>query len=61
LEEGIAAGEVRPVDAHRVGVLLMGMANSLAARRMFGTVTRPVTEDVDLAISILFEGIGVQR
>ena len=61
LEQGIAAGEVRPVDTHRVGVLLMGMVNSLTARRMFGAVARPMAEDVDLSISILFEGIGVQR
>jgi AcrR family transcriptional regulator len=58
LEEGIAAGEVRPVDTHRVGVLLLGMVNSLTARRMFGNVTRSVAEDLDLAMSTLFEGIG---
>jgi TetR/AcrR family transcriptional regulator len=58
LEEGIAAGEIRPVDAHRISHLLMGMLNSLAARRMFGRVAEPLTEDVDLAISTLFEGIG---
>lgn len=58
LEEGIASGEVRPVDAHRVSGLLMGMINSLAARRMFDKVAEPLTEDVDLAISTLFEGIG---
>jgi AcrR family transcriptional regulator len=58
LEEGIAAGEIRPVDAHRISHLLMGMLKSLAARRMFGRVAEPLTEDVDLAISTLFEGIG---
>jgi TetR/AcrR family transcriptional regulator len=58
LEAGIAAGEVRPVDAHRIGALLLGMINSLAARRMFDQVTEPLAEDIDLAISTLFEGIG---
>jgi AcrR family transcriptional regulator len=58
LEEGIAAGEIRPVDAHRISHLLMGMINSLAARRMYGHVPEPLAEDVDLAISTLFEGIG---
>ena len=58
LEEGIAAGEIRALDAHRVSLLLMGMINSLAARRMHGNVAAPLTEDVDLAISTLFEGIG---
>lgn len=58
LEAGIAAGEVRPVDAHRIGVLLLGMINSLAARRMFDQVAETLTEDIDLAISTLFEGIS---
>ena len=58
LEDGIAAGEIRAVDMHLVSFLLMGMLNSLAARRMHGIVATPLTEDVDLAISTLFEGIG---
>jgi AcrR family transcriptional regulator len=58
LEEGIAAGEIRRVDAHRISHLLMGMVNSVAARRMHGTVREPLAEDVDLVISTLFEGIG---
>ena len=58
LEEGIAAGEVRAVDAHRISALLLGMINSLAARRMFDQVAGTLTEDIDLAISTLFEGIG---
>jgi len=58
LKEGIAAGEVRAVDAHRISALLLGMINSLAARRMFDQVAETLTEDIDLAISTLFEGIG---
>jgi AcrR family transcriptional regulator len=58
LEEGIAAAEIRPVDAHRVSFLLLGMINSLTARRMFGPVSRSLSEDLDLAVNILFEGIG---
>ena len=58
LEDGIAAGEIRAVDVHRTSFLLMGMLNSLAARRMHGPVAEPLEEDVDLAISTLFEGIG---
>lgn len=58
LEEGIAAAEIRPVDAHRVSLLLLGMINSLTGRRMFGQVARSLSEDIDLAINILFEGIG---
>ena len=60
LEEGIAAGEIRPLDAHRVSFLLLGMVNSLTARRMFGQTARSLSEDIDLAINILFEGIGMQ-
>ncbi len=58
LEDGIAAGEIRAVDVRRTSFLLMGMLNSLAARRMHGPVAEPLAEDVDLAISTLFEGIG---
>ena len=58
LEEGIAAGEIRPLDAQRVSFLLLGMVNSLTARRMFGPTARSLSEDIDLAINILFEGIG---
>ena len=58
LEEGIAAGEIRAVDAHRVSVLVLGMINSLTARRMFDKVAETLTEDIDLAINTLFEGIG---
>jgi hypothetical protein len=58
LEEGIAAGGIRPVDAYRVSVLLLGMINSLAAPRMHDKVAETLTEDIDLAIGTLFEGIG---
>jgi AcrR family transcriptional regulator len=58
LEDGIAAGEIRDVDAQRTSYLLLGMLNSLAARRMRGPVAETLAEDVDLAISTLYEGIG---
>ena len=58
LEEGIAAGEIRTVDAHRVSVLVLGMINSLTAHRMFGKGAETLTEDIDLAISTLLEGVG---
>ena len=58
LEDGITAGEIRSVDVHRTSLLLMGMLNSLAARRMRGPVPEPLEEDVDLAIGTLYEGIG---
>ncbi len=58
LGEGIAASEIRAVDTHRVSVLLLGMINSLTARRMYNRVAEPLTKDIDLALSTLFEGIG---
>ena len=58
LEEGIAAGEIRAMDAHHVGFLLLGMINSLTARRMHEVVVEPLAKDIDLVISILFEGIS---
>jgi len=58
LEEGIAAGEIRPVDPYRAGVLLLGMINSMAARRMFDRTSGSLEADVEMAINILFEGIA---
>ena len=58
LEDGIAAGEIRAVDVHRTSLLLMGMLNSLVAHRMRGPVPETLAEDVDFAISTLYEGIG---
>ena len=59
LEDGIASGEVRALDAHRVDILLMGMISSLVAfrTRQPGVITT-LDEDVDLVIDILFAGIG---
>ena len=58
LEQGIAAGEIRVIDAPRVSVMLLGMINSLTARRMFGKGTGTLREDIELAIRTLLEGIG---
>ena len=58
VEEGIVAGEIRQVDAQRVSVLLLGMISSLTAHRTHDEVSGTLTEDVTLAISTLFEGIG---
>jgi AcrR family transcriptional regulator len=58
LEDGIAAGEIQAVDVNGISFLLMGMLNSLAARRMHGLASGKIEEDVELAISTLFEGIG---
>ncbi len=58
LEDGVSAGEIRSVDVNRTSFLLLGMLNSLAARRMRGPVPETLAEDVDLAIGTLYEGIG---
>ena len=59
LEDGIAAGEVREMHARRAGILMMGMVNALALRRLYAEVETTLEEDVDLVIKVLFEGIGV--
>lgn len=58
LEEGIAAGEFRPLDAHRVSILLTGMILSLAVRRQFAPVRESLPDDVELIMHTLFEGIN---
>lgn len=57
LEEGIAAGEIRPVDVQRTTRMLLGMLNSLAAHHMRGPAAEPLKEDVDMVIDTLFRGI----
>jgi AcrR family transcriptional regulator len=59
LEEGIAAGEIRPLDTYRVGVLFLGMVSSLAARRLYNTARATLKEDTDLVVSIFFAGTTV--
>ena len=57
LEDGIAAGELRAVAPHRTGILLMGMVNAMAVRRLYAEVNTTLEEDTDLVIDILFQGI----
>jgi AcrR family transcriptional regulator len=58
IEEGIAAGEIKAVDAHRVSMLLMGMVFSLALRRSFEAADETFADDIELVMNTLFEGIG---
>jgi len=59
LEEGIASGEVRALDVHRVDILLMGMISSVVAfRARQPGLSTTLDEDVDLVIDVLFAGIG---
>ncbi|MBN1139752.1 MAG: TetR/AcrR family transcriptional regulator [Anaerolineae bacterium] len=58
LEQGIASGEVRTLDVHRVDMLLLGMISSLVALRARQPgMTTILDEDVGLVIDVLFEGI----
>jgi AcrR family transcriptional regulator len=59
LEEGMASGEVRALDVHRVDIVLMGMISALVAfrARQPGLATT-LDEDLALVIDVLFAGIG---
>lgn len=59
VEEGMVAGEVRTDDAYRVGVLVLGMLNSLAGYHLETDVEATLEEDVDLAIAYVFDGISI--
>jgi AcrR family transcriptional regulator len=59
LEEGMAAGEIRVVDADRVATLLLGMVNALSVRRLYDVTGATIEEDVALVIDLLFRGIGL--
>lgn len=58
IQEGIAAGEIRALDAHRVSVLLTGMVFSLTVRRRFEAVDETLSDDIELVMNTLFEGIA---
>jgi AcrR family transcriptional regulator len=60
VEDGIAAGEVRPVPSVHTGMLMMGMVNAVAVRRLYTEAGTTLERDVDLAIELLFEGIGTE-
>jgi len=59
LEEGITAGQVRPVPTHRTGLLMLGMVNAMAVRRLYNEIETTLEQDVDLLVDVLFEGIAV--
>jgi AcrR family transcriptional regulator len=58
VEDGMVAGEVRPVPSVHTGMLMMGMVNALAVRRLYSKAGTTLEQDVDMAIEILFDGIG---
>jgi AcrR family transcriptional regulator len=59
LEDGIIAGQIRPVPPRHTGIILMGMVNSMAVRHLYNQVETTLEEDVDLVIHVLFEGIAI--
>lgn len=59
LEDGITVGQVRPVHTDRTGIVMIGMVNAMAARRLYTQVETTLEQDVDLVIDVLFEGIAV--
>lgn len=59
LEEGITAGELRPVPVRRTAMLVLGMASSIAGPRLYTQTENTLEEDIDLAMDVLFEGIAV--
>ena len=59
LEDGMAAVEVRAAPAHRMGILLMGMVNAIAVRRLYAEVETTLEQDVELVIDVLLDGIAV--
>jgi AcrR family transcriptional regulator len=59
LADGIAAREIRAVHTRRAAMLMMGMVNAMAVRRLQAEVETTLEEDADLVIEVLFEGVGI--
>ena len=60
VDDGIAAGDVRPVPSMHTGMLIIGMVNALTVRRLYTEIGTTLEHDVDLAIETLFDGIGTE-
>jgi AcrR family transcriptional regulator len=59
LEDGITAGEVRPVPTQRTGLLMSGMVNAMAVWRLYNEIGTSLEQAVDLLIDVLFKGIAI--
>jgi hypothetical protein len=57
LEEGIAGGEFKPLDAKRVAEMVLGAIRQLAECELAGNQPRSPEEIVGVLVSVFLEGI----
>lgn len=58
VEEGIAQGIFRPMDATKAAAILIEAIIGVAIQRLFSDVTTPIDDDVTLINGIIMRGIG---
>ncbi len=61
LEQGIATGELKPVDPSLASDILLGMLNALNTEILLGLREEPDEASIDLVIEVFLNGIAVER
>lgn len=61
VEEGIAAGEIRPVDVRRTIIALGGVLYGAVVHACYAAFGETLTEMVQYAVDIFLEGIRAER
>jgi AcrR family transcriptional regulator len=56
LQEGIAAGDLRPLDSRRLAFYLQEMISTVLIQRILGKVNTSVDEDIELLLDLFLHG-----
>jgi AcrR family transcriptional regulator len=61
LQQGMDAGELRPMNARRLAIFLIEGSNAVTIERVMEEAPPPEQDDVDLIASALLEGIAIRK
>ncbi len=61
IQEGIKEGQIKPLDAHKLSVMLVGVVHSLTINWITQGESYPLVKDSDLAWEVFWEGAGLKK
>ncbi|HWS70826.1 MAG TPA: TetR/AcrR family transcriptional regulator [Thermoanaerobaculia bacterium] len=61
LQQGMDAGELRPMNPHRLAIFLIEGSNAVTIERVMEEAPPPEQEDVELIASALLDGIAIRK
>jgi AcrR family transcriptional regulator len=61
LQQGMDAGELRPMNPHRLAIFLIEGSNAVTIERVMEETPPPESVDVDLIVSALLDGIAIRK